>query len=144
MKKASKILFLIGGIVAILMAVLMLVLAIVFFVDGGISAAIAQDPSVLADLPQDVVKALNDLAKSAGVNTWKALADYCIGLAVVFLFVSLFAIPGAILSFIARKDKASMGLIITATAFNIFCWNPVSVVGGVLGIVDCAVNGNKK
>ena len=69
MKVASRILFLIGGIIAILMAVLMLVLSIVFFVDGGISAAVASDPTALADLPQDVVKALNDLAKSAGVNT---------------------------------------------------------------------------
>lgn len=140
MKVASRILFLIGGIVAILMAVLMLVLSIVFFVDGGISAAIAQDPSTLADLPQDVIKALNDLAKSAGVNTYEALAKYCFGLAVTFLFVAIFAVPGAILSFIARKEKASMGLIITATVFSILCWNPVSVAGGVLGIVDCAVN----
>ncbi len=140
MKVASRILFLIGGILAILMAVLMLVLSIVFFVDGGIAAAVASDPSTLANLPQDVVKALNDLAKSAGVNTWQALAQYCIGIAVMFLFVAIFAIPGAILSFIARKEKASMGLIITATVFNILCWNPVSVVGGVLGIVDCAVN----
>ena len=140
MKKASQILFLIGGIVAILMAVLMLVLSIVFFVDGGLAAAISQDPSVYADLPQSVKEALYDLIKSTGVNSWKELATYCITLGVVFLFVAIFAIPGAILSFIARKEKASMGLIITATVFNILCWNPVSVVGGVLGIVDCAVN----
>ena len=140
MKKASQILFLIGGILAILLAVLWLVLAIVFFVDGGIAAAVASDPSTLANLPQDVIKALNDLAKAAGVNTWEALASYCIGLAVMFLFVAIFAIPAAVLSFISRKPSASMGLIITATVFNILCWNPISVVGGVLGIVNCAVN----
>ena len=140
MKKASQILFLIGGIIAILMAIAMLIVAIVYFVLGGAAAAVSQSASAYADLPKSIQEALQDLAKAANVNTWKELSEYAIKLALLFLFVSIFSIPAAILSFIARKPSASMGLIITATVFNIIAWNPVSVVGGVLGIVDCAVN----
>ena len=140
MKKASKILFLIGGIVAIIMAVVFFIVAIVYFVQAGIAAGLQQTPSSYADLPESVQKALQDLIKACDAKSWEDVAKYAAGLGVLFLVVGIFAIPGAILSFIARKDNASMGLIITATAFNIVCWNPVSVVGGVLGIVDCAVN----
>lgn len=91
-------------------------------------------------MPKSIQEALQDLIKSSNVQSWKELSEYAIKIALVFLFVSIFSIPAAILSFISRKEKASMGLIITATVFNILAWNPVSVVGGVLGIVDCAVN----
>ena len=136
MKKASQILFLIGGIIAILGAIGWLVFAIVEFVYAGAAALMAngEDPG-----SQELVKYIVRYCSDNQCTLTEA-AHKLAGVGVLFLFVSLFSIPAAVLSFIARKENAKMGIIITATAFALVSWNPLSIVGGVLGIVDCAVN----
>ena len=145
MKKASQILFLIGGIVAIIMAIVWLVVAIVDFVYAGASAALAAGETDV--VTAEMQKVINTYCNQHGfVKGGGLLYDYeaaSVSYAtsgVIFLLVSIFSIPAAVLSFIARKDNAKMGLIITALVFAAISWNPISMVGGVLGIVDCAVN----
>ena len=46
---------------------------------------------------------------------------------------------GIVLSFIsASKEKRGLGLLIVSTIFAGAAWSPVSLVGGVLGIVSWA------
>ncbi len=146
MKKASNILFLIGGIVAILMVILWLVLSIVFFVYGGTAALIAAGEG--SNLDPNLVDALQLWMRQNGyvknyIYQYEAASAACIGYGVTLLFMSLFAVPAAILCFICRKKEPSLGLLITTGVFNLLGGAAVGLAGAVVGIVDWAVNGKK-
>ena len=153
MRKASKILFLIGGILAILASVAFLVVAIVEFVQGGVILAYVEAYKD-GKVTKEMAEALDELLKAMGyehglldigsLNALEALGEQRIASAVYFLICSIVAIPAAVLAFICKgKEKPSLPLLIVATVLNGFVWNVVAVVGGILGIVDWAVNHNK-
>lgn len=130
MKKASKILFLIGGILTILEAIAFIAIAAVSFY----VVAVAQDP----DVPQWVAKLINQIMADSHVTAEQAIASVA---AVGILFIVQFAlcIPCIVLSFIsASKEKRGLGLLIVSTVFAGAAWSPLSLVGGVLGIVSWA------
>lgn len=147
MKKASQILFLIGGIVAIFLTILWLVLAIVYFIYGGVAAIVAGTAS--GDVTQEMYQTVANWMKANGFNIlvqsdWKAAAAQLAGTGVLFIIMSVFAIPAAVLCFVARKPSASLGLLITTLVFNILGGAPIGIVGAILGIVDKSVNGKKE
>ena len=139
MKKASKILFLISGILTIIAAVVFLVLAIVYLVYGGIVAGIVNGTINPLDLPQPVIEAISDLAKSLGVSG-EALANQLISTGVYFLITFFVAIAAVVLSFICKaKDYRPLPLLIVATVLCGAAWSICGIVGGILGIVNWAV-----
>lgn len=153
MRKASKILFLIGGIFAILASIAFLVVAIVEFVQGGVILAYVE-AARSGKATKEMLEALDELLKAMGyehgiydissLNALEALGNQRLASAVYFLICSIVAIPAAVLAFICKgKEKPGLALLIVATVLNGFVWNIVAVVGGVLGIVDWAVNHNK-
>lgn len=147
MKKASRILFLIGGITAIILSIVWLVVAIVNFVYGAGASIVAGLTKGTIDV--ELYKTLVTWLQNHGFNInsqadWANAAHTLVASGIVFLVMSVFAIPAAVLCFVARKEDASLGLLITATAFNVLGGAPVGIVGGVLGIVDAAIKNKKE
>ena len=128
MKKASKILFLIGGILTILGAIAFLGLAIVCIIAAGMS----QSP----DCPQWIQKLIVDICNDYHMTGEEAVAAI-LTVGIVFVVFFVLSIPAAILSFICSgKDKRPLPLLIVATAFSLMAGSAVSTVGGILGIVS--------
>ena len=140
MKKASKILFLVGGVLAILSIIAYLLFAIATFVCGGVVIALSEGGTVdpkIADI-------FNKLAADTGLALAEIGAIY-ITMGVVFAVLFVFSIASTVLSFIDRaKENPGLGLLIPSTAIHLFAGNLVSLVGGVLGIVYWATKGKKE
>ena len=131
MKKASKILFLIGGILAIFLAVTWLALGSVF---------VAAAASLKAGEPFDfAIELAKDILKDNPTYTMEQVVKYILAVGIVFFVLFVFAIPAAVLSFICKgKEKAGLGLIIPAMALSLFAGSTLSVLGGIFGIIACA------
>ena len=139
MRKASKILCLIGGIVGIFLAILWLVLSIVYFVFGGIAAGLASDPTIWADLPNSVQEFFDSFIKGKGFQSWEEVSASLMSAGVLFLVMFMFSIPCAVISFIVRgKEKTGLPLPIVLVVLS-WAGNIFSFVGGALAIVNWAV-----
>ena len=131
MKKASKILFLIGGILGIFAAIAYVVIGAVAIY----AAAVAQGGQ---DVPEWVVKLIQQIMADSHVTAEQAVKSIA-AVGVLFMVLFVLAIPAAVLSFIcSSKDKRPLPLLIVATAFSLTAGSALSVVGGVLGIVSWA------
>ena len=127
MKKASKILFLVGGILTIFAAIGFVILAGFSFY----AVAVAEEP----DAPQWVIKLVNDLIAEGSTKEQALAAITLVG--AVFIVQFILSIPCAVLAFVTSgKDKRGLGLLIVSTVFATLAWSPVCLVGGVLGIVS--------
>ena len=134
MKKATRILLLVSGIMSIVDAVILLITSIVFmvlsspslrqyYVDG------LRDGSVHSSFtgsPEEVAKAIQAVFLVVGI---------------ILLFVTIFAIANAVVSFLAR-NKESKGLYIMAIVFGVLSGVAVSVVGGIFGLCVLGNNNN--
>lgn len=136
MRKASKILCLVGGIFGIALAIMWLVLSVVFFVTGGFAAAYAAG----AEIPQAIKDWLYNYMDSTGVYyTMSALSGVLIGFGVEFLIFFLFCIPSAVISFILSK-KERTGLPLPIVLFVVsFAGNLPAMVGAGLAIANWIV-----
>lgn len=130
MKKASKILFLIGGILGIIAAVAYIAIGAVALY----AAYVAKDPAA----PEWVIKMINDIMAESKVTLDEAIKSvYVVG--VLFIVEFVLAIPCSVLAFICKgKENRPLPLLIVATVFAGAAWNPLCLVGGVLGIVSWA------
>ena len=131
MKKASKILFLIGGIVTILAAIAFIVIGIVALAAG----ALATNP----DAPEWVTKLIQQIvADNPGFDVKKAV-DLLNAAGYVFVVLFAFAVAAVVLSFIcSSKDYRPLPLLIVATAFAVVGGSPLSILGGIFGIINWA------
>ena len=121
MKKASKVLFLIGGIVGILVAIVFLALGIVYLSVGVLATS--------ADIPDWAQKIINEIiAQNTG---------YTIGAVLIVFFV--LAVAAVVLSFIcSSKENRPLALLIVATAFAVAGGTVFSILGGIFGIINWA------
>lgn len=129
MKKASKILFLIGGIVTILAAIAFLVIGLVALVAGGL----ASQP----DAPEWVTKLINQIiADNPGFDFKKAI-DLVLAVGYVFVVLFALAVASVVLSFIcSSKEYRPLPLLIVATAFAVVGGSPLSILGGIFGFIN--------
>ena len=128
MKKASKILFLIGGILMIVAAIAYLAIGIV----GLVAGVLASSP----DIPDWVAKMINDIMADSHC-TFEVAVKSILTVGILFSVEFILAIPCAVLAFICSgRDRRPLPLLIVATAFSVLAWNPLCMVGGVLGIVS--------
>ena len=139
MRKASKILCLIGGILAIVLAVVWLIMAVVYFIYGAAAAAIAAG-NVGGDLPQSIKDFLiKFIEQHPEYTSWDAIASALFAKAILFVVMFLFSIPCAVISFIvSKKEKTGLPLPIVLAVLS-WAGNVVSFVGAVLAIVNWAV-----
>ena len=138
MRKASKILCLIGGILGIILAIVWLVLAVVYFINGAVAATIASG-KVGGEIPQSIRDFLTEFMKEHPGYTWDQIAAALLGSAVLYVIMFLFSIPCVVISFIVRgKEKTGLALPIVLVVLS-WAGNVCSFVGGVLAIINWAV-----
>ena len=139
MRKASKILCLIGGILAIVLALVWLGLSIGYFAFGGIAAAVDAGTMSWADVPENIRQFMSDYATQHGISTFAGLATAFFGAAVLFVVMFMFSVASAVISFIlSKKEKTGLPLPIVCVVLS-WAGNVCSFVGGVLAIVNWAV-----
>lgn len=140
MKKASKVLFIIGGIFAILGFIAYLGLSIGSFVVVGFTQAINSGKS----LEPDILDVFNKMCAELGVNMVQLEALF-MTYGIVFAILFVFNIASTVFSFIDKtKDNPGLGLLIPSVIIHIGACNFVSFVGGVLAIIYWAVYGRKE
>ena len=139
MYKASKILFLIGGIIAVLSVFAYLLCFIASFVCGGLCLAIVEGQEVDAR----IVEIFNKACTESGMTMQQMAAGF-ITMGVVFTVLFVFSIASAVLSFIDKgKSNPGLGLLIPSVVIHLCAGNVVSLVGGTLGIVYWSIWGRK-
>ena len=132
MKKASKILFLIGAIVTILAAIAFLVIGIVGLAAGAYAAN-------LQTAPQWVVEIVQKIQQENPSYTIQQVIDSLNAVGYVFIVLFVLAVASIVLSFICQaKDYRPLPLLIVATAFAIVGGSPLSILGGIFGIINWA------
>lgn len=122
MRKVSNILFLIGGIYAIVSAVTLFVFAIIFLTGASPLLEVALKPILEQNGVTDPDKVV------------LLIRIYSIVCGVVFLIVAALCIPSAIVSFLVRKNP-SKGLLIANIVIGYLCGTTYNVVGGILGLI---------
>lgn len=128
MKKASKILFLIGGI--------LMILAAIAYAAIGIVALIAGFAASSPEIPQWVAKMISDIMADSQC-TFEVAVQSILTVGILFTVEFILAIPCAVLAFICSgRESRPLPLLIVATAFGALAWNPLCIAGGVLGIVS--------
>ena len=133
MRKASKILCLIGGIFGIALAIMWLVLSIVFFVFGGFASAYAAG----AEIPQAIKDWLYNYMDSRGTYyTMAALATVLITFGVEFIVFFVFCIPSAVISFILNKKERTGLPLPIVLVFVSWAGNLPAFAGGILAILN--------
>lgn len=131
MRKTSKILFLVGGILAIFLAILWLIAGIFLLVDAG--AAITYRAGGTLD-PQ-VVSILEEMMIKTGMTINEIIALFLTtGIASIVFFI--FSVPAAVLSFICHgKARPGLALLIVSTIIGFLGGSLASVAGGILGFI---------
>ena len=143
MRKASKVLCLIGGILGIILSIVWLIVAIVYFANGAVATAIASG-KVGGEIPQAIRDFLTEFMKEHPGYTWEQIAESLMGTAVLFTIMFLFSVPCVVFSFIVKgKEKTGLALPIVLVVLS-WAGNVCSFVGGVLAIVNWAVVENKQ
>ena len=139
MKKATQIVLLVAGILAIVCAVTFLVYSIVYFAAGGVAVMVANGTIPESDFPQWAQQIIDKISAGKEYGSWEALAAALFTAGAIFLILMIFCIPAAILSFLARsKDKK--GLYICCIIFGLLSSTVVAAAGGILGLIHQAVD----
>ena len=139
MKKASKILFLIGGILAIFAVLIYLIFGIGSLVCYGLGTQILNG----VNPGEEIVKAFNDLCAQLQVTMEQVVPTF-LTMGIVFMILFVLNIASVVISFVCKaKEKSGLGLLIPSAAINLCASNLVSLVGAVLGIVYWATKGRK-
>lgn len=139
MKKATQIVLLIAGILAIICAVAYLISSIVYFAAGGVAVMIANGTIPESDFPQWAQQIIDQISAGKEYGSWEALAAALFTAGAFLLIFAIFCVPAAILSFIA-KSKDSKGLYICCIIFGILSTTIVATAGGILGLIHQTVD----
>ena len=143
MKKATQIVLLIAGILAIIGAVGYFAASIFYFAAGGFMVALDQGAISTADFPQWAVDLIDKLTQGYKYSTPAELAVALFAGGAIFLVAAIFCVPAAILSFVARgKDK--QGSYIACIVLGVLSGTMVSAVGGILGLIHLGVDKPKE
>ena len=122
MRKVSRILLLVGGILAIVTAVSLLITAIVLFVGGS----------------PLLTQFLEPLLKEQGIDDPEkitlAIQVATVTMGVFFLLMALCGVPAAIVNFVGSK-KQSKGLLIACIVLNYFSGSYFGIAGGIVGLI---------
>ena len=122
MRKVSKILLLVGGILAIVTAVSLLITAIILFASGS----------------PLLTQFLEPLLKEQGIDDPEkitlAIQVATVTMGVFFLLMALCGVPAAIVNFVGSK-KQSKGLLIACIVLNYFSGSYFGIAGGIVGLI---------
>ena len=141
MRKASSIILLISGILAILGLVAYLIVSILHFAMGGFMVAVQNGTISAADVPQSVWDFIDAIFGSHYISDERI--TYMFSRASTYLILALFCIPAAVISFAAR-NKNSTGLLICCIVFGVLSGTFLPIVGGVLGLIANGIENKQK
>ena len=127
MKKAAKILYLIGGIYSIITAVTLMIIGIVFVVFAGASFTSA----IIEGIRSGEIRS-SFSGSEAEVASQIQLMFMTIGL--VFVFMASFGVVNSILSFKAR-NSANRKLFIANIVFSALSGVEVNLVGSIFALI---------
>ena len=128
MKKASKILLLIGAILAIFMVILWGVLSIVYFAAAALLQGVL-DGTVVVDA--ETAKRVAELLQNMTIQD---AIRYSQTIAIIFLVLALLSLAACILGFIS-KNKENKGLFIADIVLGLLSGCLLNLLGGVFGLV---------
>lgn len=143
MKKASSIVLLIAGILAIVGILLWFALSILFYATGGFLAAVYNGTIPAEEVPQQIWDIANAVIGDRSFATANEALVFLFGRASTFLLFAIFSIPAAILSFSARS-KESKGLYICCIVFGVLSSTFLPLVGGILGLIALGIENKNK
>lgn len=131
MKKASKILYLVGAILSILVALSFILLGVAYIVLGSIGASYN---------PADIVNYINaNYPELAGTITVEMITTFmatAITSGVIYLISSCFSIASAVFAFKARKEELPSKVVaILNIVFGILGCGLANAVAGVFSLV---------
>lgn len=127
MKKTANILFLIGGIIAIVLALLYVIGAIVMFVIGG-------SQEIRALLIDSFKQSEQSYTEEQIIAAVDMLRGMLIGFGIVSLLTSACSISSAILAFKARNNNKK-ALFVLNIVFGILSFSLVNSVGGIFALI---------
>ena len=122
MRKVSRILLLVGGILAIVTAASLLVTAIILFASGS----------------PLLTQFLEPILKEQGIDDPEkitlAIQAASIAMGVFFLLMAICGVPAAVVNFAARKNQ-SKGLLIACIILNYLSGSYFGIAGGIVGLI---------
>ena len=134
MRNVSRAFLLIGGIVAIIAIFSFIGSASLFFATAGLN-----DDSIHTIISPCYSYVPGDSL----VEKAEFVRAFCKAFAVICIFLSLFSIPTAIISFSSRA-KQSQGLLITALVFGILMGSTFMILGAIFGLVANSKERNQR
>ena len=143
MKKATQIVLLVAGIIAIALAVLYFVLGILYIAAGVFVALLDAGTVNWSDLPQWAIDLIEKISAGHTYETLAAASAALIAGGVILVIMAIVCIPAAILSFKARTAD-SKGLYIACIVLGVLSGTGIPTIGGILGLIHLAVDKPKE
>lgn len=127
MKKSSNIFLTIGTVLSFISGAVLLILGILFVVLGSSREAIIQG------LENGTITTTMEGATNAEIAT--GIQVLCISMGITFLAIMLLNVANGVIAIISKK-KGTKGLYILNTIFGAISTMAVTIVGGILGLVN--------
>ena len=131
MKKASKILLTIAGIIGLIAGIGLMVAGLIYglvLIFGGATA--------LPELAAAIQEMLNEMGSELDANAIAWIVNISIGLIMMLIYggIGLFELITGIIALKGAKAKKK-GILIANIVFGVMFQNYISIAGGVLGII---------
>ena len=131
MKKASKILLTVAGVIGLIAGIGLMVAGLVYglvLIFGGATA--------LPELAAAIQEMLNDMGSDLDATTIAWIVNICIGLVMMLIYggIGLFELITGIIALKGAKAKKK-GILIANIIFGVMFQNYIAIAGGILGII---------
>ena len=131
MKKASKILLTIAGVIGLIAGIGLMVAGLVYglvLIFGGATA--------LPELAAAIQEMLNEMGSDLDANAIAWIVNICIGLVMMLIYggIGLFELITGIIALKGAKAKKK-GILIANIVFGVMFQNYIAIAGGILGII---------
>ena len=131
MKKASKILLTIAGVIGLIAGIGLMVAGLVYglvLIFGGATA--------LPELAAAIQEMLNDMGSDLDATAIAWIVNICIGLVMMLIYggIGLFELITGIIALKGAKAKKK-GILIANIVFGVMFQNYIAIAGGILGII---------
>ena len=131
MKKASKILLTVAGVIGLIAGIGLMVAGLVYglvLIFGGATA--------LPELAAAIQEMLNDMGSDLDATAIAWIVNICIGLVMMLIYggIGLFELITGIIALKGAKAKKK-GILIANIVFGVMFQNYIAIAGGILGII---------
>lgn len=129
MKKASKILLIIAGVINLLACIGLFITGLVYSI-----IAFAGGALLFEDMAVEFQEWFQEMGVPEDALRWVVAAAFALIYFAVFGLLAIFYLVGAIIAFKGSKPK-KRGVLIANIVFGVICENIFGLVGGILGVI---------